>query len=43
MIYYTVADDGKMAMTSNKNTLYGVRPFYRTIVCSPVDKNEFNG
>lgn len=43
MIYFTVADDGKMAMTSNKNTLYGTQPYYRTIICSPVDMSEFNG
>lgn len=42
MIYFAVADDGKMGMTSNKNTLYGTQPFYRTIICSPVDLNEFN-
>ena len=43
MIYFTVADDGKMAMTSNKNTLYGTQPYYRTVICSPVDMSEFNG
>ena len=43
MIYYTVADDGKMAMTSNKNTIYGKIPFYRTIQCNYIDPNEFNG
>ena len=43
MVYFTVADDGKMAMTSNKNTLYGKIPYYRTIICSPVDLNEFSG
>ena len=37
MIYYTVADDGKMAMTANKNTLYGIKPFYRTIRCNYLD------
>lgn len=43
MIYFTVADDGKMAMTSNKNTLYGTQPYYRTIRCNYIDTNEFNG
>ncbi len=43
MIYYTVADDGKMAMTSNKNTIYGKQPYYRTIQCNYIDPNEFNG
>lgn len=43
MIYFTVADDGKMAMTSNKNTLYGKIPFYRTIQCNYIDPSEMNG
>jgi hypothetical protein len=43
MIYFTVADDGKMGMTSNKNTLYGTQPFYRTVRCNYVDVSEFNG
>lgn len=43
MIYYVVTDDGKMASTSNKNTLYGKKIFYRTCQAAYVDPNEFNG
>jgi len=43
MIYFTVADDGKMAMTSNKNTIYGKVPFYRTIICNYIEPSEMNG
>lgn len=41
--YWTVVNDGKIQSFSNKNTIYGVKPYFRTIECSPVDKNEFNG
>lgn len=43
MIYFTVADDGRMAMTSNKNTIYGKQPYFRTITCNYVDPSEMNG
>ena len=43
MIFYTVADDGRMAMTSNKNTIYGRKPFYRTIIGNYVDPVDFQG
>lgn len=42
-LYWTVTNDGKMSMTSNKNTLYGHSPYYRTCECAPVDETEFNG
>lgn len=42
-IYYTVSDDGKMASTSNKFTIYGKKSYYRTIQCNYIDPNEFNG
>lgn len=41
--YFTVTDDGRVGMTSNKFTLYGTKNYARTIVCAPVDQNEFNG
>lgn len=41
--YYTVTDDGRVGMTSNKFTLYGTKPYARTITCASVDTNEFNG
>lgn len=42
-IYYTVADDGKWASTSNKFTMYGKKIYYRTITCNYVDMSEFQG
>ena len=42
-IYYTVADDGKWASTSNKFTMYGKKVYYRTITCNYVDMSEFQG
>jgi len=41
--YFTVVDDGRVNMTSNKFTMFGTKPFARTIVAASVDKNEFNG
>lgn len=41
--YWTVTNDGRVGMTSNKNTIYGVRPYYRTIEAAPADNIEFNG
>ena len=41
--YFTVTNDGRIGMTSNKNTIYGFKPYYRTIECAYVDNNEFNG
>lgn len=43
MIYFTVFDDGKVASYNNANTLYGVKPFYRTIKCNYIDPSEFEG
>ena len=42
MEFFTVADDGRLNY-SNKESMYGYQKYYRTIVCSPVDQNEFNG
>lgn len=41
--YFTVVDDGRVNMTSNKFTLYGTKPYARQIVAVPIDSNEFNG
>lgn len=41
--YFTVTDDGRVNMTSNKFTMYGKKPFARTIQCASIDANEFNG
>lgn len=43
MYYWTVTNDGRVGMTANKNTIYGVRPYFRTIECAPADNIEFNG
>jgi hypothetical protein len=43
MYYWTVTNDGRIGMTANKNTIYGIRPYYRTIECAPADNIEFNG
>jgi hypothetical protein len=40
--YYVVADDGRV-VSDNKHTYGGYKSFYRTIVATPVNKNEFNG
>jgi len=40
--YYSVSDDGRV-VSANKNTYGGYRPFYRTIVATPVNQNEFTG
>ena len=42
-IYYTVADDGKVQMTSNKNTIYGKKPYFRQITANYVDPSEMQG
>lgn len=42
MIYFNVGNDGKKNW-DNKHTILGFKGAYRTIVCAPVDGNEFNG
>ena len=41
-IYYVVTNDGKNNY-DNSHTLFGVKPLYRTVICTPVDETEFNG
>jgi hypothetical protein len=41
--YFTVTDDGRVGMTANKFTMYGTKPYARTIQCASVDTNEFAG
>lgn len=43
MEYFTVADDGRVGSYSNKFSLYGTKPYARTITAASVDPNEFNG
>jgi hypothetical protein len=40
--YYSVANDGRV-VSDNKHTYGGYRPFYRTIIATPVNQNEFRG
>lgn len=40
--YYTVANAGKVT-SDNAHTIVGFKAFYRTIVCTPVQDNEFKG
>lgn len=42
MVYFTVVDDGKVNH-DNRHLLLGMKPVWRSIVCAPVDKNEFDG
>lgn len=41
--YFTVTDDGRVASMSNKFTMYGTKPYARTISAAQVDLGEFNG
>jgi hypothetical protein len=40
--YYNVVNDGRV-VSDNKHTYGGYKPFYRTIVATFVNENEFNG
>lgn len=40
--FFTVVDDGRVNF-SNSMSYYGRQPYYRKVICAPVDKNEFNG
>ena len=40
--YYSVADDGRI-VSDNKHTYAGYKPFFRTIIATPVSENEFRG
>ena len=40
--YYTVNNDGRV-VSDNKHTYAGYKPFYRTIIATPVSENEFRG
>lgn len=40
--YFSVADDGRVT-SDNKHTYGGYKPFYRTIIATPVTTNEFDG
>lgn len=40
--YYSVVDDGRV-VSDNRHNYGGVKPFYRTILATPVSRNEFKG
>lgn len=42
MLYFVVTDDGRVN-SANDHTVFGYKPFYRTILAAPVDKVEMNG
>jgi hypothetical protein len=40
MAFWVVTNDGKNNY-DNKHTLWGTTPLWRSILCSPVDRSEF--
>ena len=40
--FYTVVNDGKVT-SDNKHSMFGYKPHYRTIICSPAQETEFRG
>lgn len=40
--YYTVVNDGRV-VSDNKHTYAGYKPYYRTILASPIIDDEFRG
>jgi len=42
MVYYNVVNDGRKNW-DNKHTILGFKGAYRTVLCAPVDENEFRG
>ena len=40
--YFTVVNDG-LKMHDDKHTIMGFKGAYRTVLCAPVDENEFSG
>lgn len=40
--YYTVSNDGNV-VTDNKHNMFGYKPYYRTITCTPSQEKEFRG
>jgi hypothetical protein len=39
---FSVVDDGRVN-NDNRHSMYGLKPYYRTILAAEVDKNEFDG
>ena len=42
IIYFNVGNDGRKNW-DNKHTILGFKGAYRTVLCAPVDENEFRG
>jgi len=42
MEYFEVSNDGRVNF-DNGHSLFGYKPFFRTVECVPVDKNKFSG
>ena len=42
MEYFVVTNDGRVNF-DNKHTMFGTKPYFRSINCTPCDKSEFNG
>lgn len=40
--FYTVVNDGKVT-SDNRHKMFGYKPHYRTIICSPAQETEFRG
>ena len=40
--YYTVTNDGKVT-SDNKHNMFGYKPYYRSITCSPAQDSQFRG
>jgi hypothetical protein len=40
--FYTVVNDGKV-ISDNKHNMFGYKPFYRSIICSPAQDVTFRG
>jgi hypothetical protein len=40
--FYQVTNDGKVT-SDNKHNMFGYKPYYRSISCSPVQDNQFRG
>jgi hypothetical protein len=40
--FYTVVNDGKV-VSDNKHNMFGYKPYYRNIECSPAQDNTFRG
>lgn len=40
--FYTVTNDGKVT-SDNKHNMFGYKPYYRSITCSPAQDSQFRG